>query len=377
LSNDRSINDGYPLGFQGQVNAQMWRLSVLRPAKIWHDRFQKGRRGSYTERKKAISDYIRFLAFFDQPVRQIFADEWVKATIQQAANEADDKFFKQFGKKLEDPSGYKNFTEGMKDPAGEQHTLDTLDSFLIFHWAEAHGGLPELCALTTPGLLLVLDYEPTLRALKRLKRTIGVDDLTKRCYRRLKLPSYSGERIKVEKSTDKTQLCFTKPDGTSFRYPDPNYHLEKFLKAHWTDAYGGLPRLCDLTKAGLKLVVEYEPMLNYLKGMDVDRFALTQTCCERLKKMAFCPGENIRVREDAKNGRLVFTKPDGKSSFYPVPSINGYWDSETFFFYPGSGAGQGQQAQKTTSLISKKEDELWFLWRRHFHSRAFPTKHTP
>jgi hypothetical protein len=104
VSNERSVTNGAPLGsIPAKVTLKLRRLAQLRPAKLWHDRFQKGRHGSYKERKKAISDYIRFLAFCGQPVRQIFADAWVKATIQQAANEADATFFKQFGEKLKDP----------------------------------------------------------------------------------------------------------------------------------------------------------------------------------------------------------------------------------------------------------------------------------
>jgi len=359
MSNERSICDAdYLPSIQAKVNVSIMR-SKLRQAEIWYDRFQKRRDGSYEQRKRAISDYLRFLAFFDRPFRRIFDDDWVKTTIQQAVNEADVTFFKRFGEMLENPVGKKNLDR-----------LDRLDIFLWSHWAEAHGGLPELCALHKSGLARVIDCEPTLRP---LKGTIGADTLAHRCSRHIKLPAYPGKKMRVRGEKANEILTFVKTDGTTFIYPDASYSLERFLKAHWNNAYGGLPELRALTKAGLKLVVHYAPVLNYLRGIDVDK--LTQRCCGRLKLPDY-RGEMIRAEEDAEKERVIFTRPDGKSFFYPDPTHYPYWDDGTGFHFLADAKKQAQEAVNASKSSSEKV-RLWAEFLIYSFSRTSATKRTP
>ena len=209
LDKERSIGDHAAMDTIRSELADKTLGLALQPAVVWWDRIQLLRFGSYEDRKGAVYDSIRLSDYLGTPREMAFKQHWVHTFIHEAARGADISFFKQFGKQLQHRPQQKQLTE-----------YSTLDVFLIDHWAETRDGLPELCSLAKSGLLTAIRYQfPILANMEGLSETT----LRQRCYRTLGLPTYQGKKMLVSKPENSQRLHFTKPDGTSFVYPDPNY----------------------------------------------------------------------------------------------------------------------------------------------------------
>lgn len=204
-------------GGSGCLGDLRCRVDAIRTEKLfeaplrWRKRYLKLRSGDYKDQKTAVYDITRLCRWFGFR-DAVIKEKFVKAVIRKALKAEDVAFFEQFVDALRER---------------QQSELNGNAFLLMKHWANALNGLPEFCSLNKKDLATVLNFD-----LERGKKSPihSAKNLAQQCWR-LGLPPYRGKKMRVEKKSG--ALNFTRPNGTGFLYPDPEWEGDCHFK--WPD----------------------------------------------------------------------------------------------------------------------------------------------